>query len=120
MHHKKWMMLSYATIVLPMEKAISYLNTKGPLFWGVASILTVILLGWIDYSTGYEVSFSLFYLAPIAAASWFAGRRMGLLLSGISAFTWLIAEVASGNRYTNPFINVWNTLIRRAIASKLR
>jgi diguanylate cyclase (GGDEF)-like protein len=70
------------------------------------------VLGIIDYLTGYEVSFSLFYLAPIATVSWFVNRKLGLTMSVLSVITWLIADLAAGQNYTHPVIYLWNTMIR--------
>ncbi|MGE0226594.1 MAG: diguanylate cyclase [Acetobacteraceae bacterium] len=36
-----------------------------------------LLIGSLDYVTGYEISMSVFYLAPVALAAWYGGRRAG-------------------------------------------
>ena len=91
---------------------INFLQKRSKLFWGVVGFCLVPLMGFIDYSTGYEVSFSLFYLAPISLVTWFISERWGLVISTFSAFTWLIADISSGLLYTNSIIYLWNTLIR--------
>jgi diguanylate cyclase (GGDEF)-like protein len=88
------------------------LGTRGVLFWGTVSLVAVVLLGMIDFLTGYELSFSLFYLIPISAATWFVGRRLGLTVSSASATAWLIADIASGHGHSTLLINLWNALIR--------
>jgi len=95
-----------------MNNAIRSLKNQGVLFWSILSIVIVVLLGFIDFLTGYELSLSLFYLAPIAVVSWFVGRRLGLMISVVSAITWFIADFATGHIYLSPFIIAWNTLIR--------
>jgi len=95
-----------------MNHAIRSLESQGVLFWCILSIVIIVLLGFIDFLTGYELSLSLFYLAPIAAVSWFVGRRLGLMISIVGAITWFIADFATGHVYLPPFIIVWNTLIR--------
>jgi diguanylate cyclase (GGDEF)-like protein len=87
-------------------------QTRSKLFWGITGFSLVPLLGLIDYLTGYEVSFSLFYLAPISLITWFIGKRWGLVISTFSAITWLIADLSSGLLYTNSIIYLWNTMIR--------
>lgn len=91
---------------------ISFLNKRSKIFWGSTGFLMVVLLGLVDYLTGYELSFSLFYLIPIALVAWFGGKRLGLLISAASAIAWFSADFLSGNRYLNPSLYVWNTLIR--------
>ena len=72
------------------------------------------LIGIIDFLTGYEFAFSAFYVLPISLVTWVTGRQIGLLASFISAVVWLTADLATQHPYSNPFIPVWNTLIRFA------
>jgi diguanylate cyclase (GGDEF)-like protein len=76
----------------------------------VLALLCVI--GIIDYLTGYEFAFSLFYVLPISLATWLTSRRFGLMASLASALAWLGADVAAGHPYSHPLIPIWNTLIR--------
>jgi diguanylate cyclase (GGDEF)-like protein len=69
------------------------------------------VLGIIDFLTGYEISFSVFYLLPICLVTWRAGRRLGIMLSFISAAVWLISDVAAGHTIS-PIIYVYNASIR--------
>jgi diguanylate cyclase (GGDEF)-like protein len=94
------------------NKIVESLNQRSHLFWASAGLACVALLGIVDYLTGYEISFSLFYLAPIALVSWYANRKLGLGISILSALTWLSAEIAAGQTYSHPAIFAWNTLIR--------
>jgi diguanylate cyclase (GGDEF)-like protein len=85
---------------------------RGPLFWTTTGVLLVAVLGYLDYITGYELSFSLFYLIPVCLVAWYSGRRLGLVISMLSAVAWLTADVASGHTYSFPALHVWNMLIR--------
>ncbi len=69
-------------------------------------------IGSVDYLTGYEISFSLFYLIPISLLAWFVGRRFGIIASVFGAFVWLLAEIASGQSYSHPTIYFWNSSVR--------
>ena len=70
------------------------------------------IIGAIDYITGNEIGFSLFYLLPIALVSWYANRIFGLLAAIISALVWLGIDAVTGSGYSHPFFYIWNTLIR--------
>lgn len=72
----------------------------------------VLIVGGVDYLTGYEVSMSLFYLGPVALAAWYAGRWTGIAIAVLSCMSWYIAELAAGNQYSHPAIPVWNALVR--------
>jgi diguanylate cyclase (GGDEF)-like protein len=69
-------------------------------------------IGILDFLTGYELAFSLFYVIPISLATWLLGQRHGITISLASALVWLGVDMASGHIYSNPFIPIWNTLIR--------
>ena len=72
----------------------------------------VFILGYIDYVTGFELSFSFFYLIPVTMIAWAVGRNAGLNISVLSASVWLISNLLSGQSFSNEFIGVWNTLLR--------
>jgi diguanylate cyclase (GGDEF)-like protein len=94
-----------------MER-LAFLEQKSKRFWLLVGSGLVIIIFLLDYWTGYEVSFSLFYLAPIALVTWFAGRRVGLLISTTSAVAWLSAEIVGQHILSHPTIYFWNTSIR--------
>lgn len=51
----------------------------------VLCAVLVVLVGWVDYATGIELSFSIFYLLPIAVGAWRLGSAAGIGLSLASA-----------------------------------
>jgi diguanylate cyclase (GGDEF)-like protein len=93
-------------------KARKVFEGRSLFFWVVTSIVLVGALGIVDYRTGNEFSFSLFYLIPISLTAWYANRPMGIFICILSAVTWLAADKAAGENYTRPIIYFWNTLIR--------
>jgi hypothetical protein len=54
-------------------------------FWIILGFLVIGGLGILDYLTGYELAFSLFYLLPISLITWLTGRRLGILAAFSSA-----------------------------------
>ena len=77
---------------------------------GIGLVLTG-LVGTIDYLTGYELSFSIFYLGPIVLVTWYAPRA-GFFFCGVSAVTWLLADYADGHNYSSRLIPLWNATVR--------
>jgi diguanylate cyclase (GGDEF)-like protein len=94
-----------------MNKTL-FFEKRSKLFWGSLGIFVVVLIGWLDFITGFEISISLFYLIPISLVAWYVGGRFGLLTSAASAIAWFIADYTSGLVYSHPTIYVWNVLFR--------
>lgn len=69
------------------------------------------LVGTVDYLTGYEIFFSVFYLLGVGLAAWYLGRGFGALMSILSVAVWIGGDVAAGARYSNEFIPIWNAMI---------
>ena len=80
----------------------------------LATLLAVLLVGVADYLTGYEISFSIFYLAAIAVAAWFIGWRFALFVSAFSVACWLAGDLAAGAKYASRFVPFWNAVIALA------
>ena len=97
------------------QKLFSTLENSNPLFWTVAGILSIGLLGILDYLTGNEFTFSLFYLAPILLVTWTANLRAGQFLSLLSALTLIGVQIAAGLEYSHPIFYFINTLVRTAV-----
>lgn len=97
-----------------MSKRKAALKNKkiAKIFWLSLGFILVALLGIIDYLSGFEISFSIFYLAPIVLVTWRVGRTSGLIFCFLGALTWLSADVALGKLYSSSFIYIWNTFIR--------
>ena len=90
---------------------LSSLEKQSKPFWIVAGFALIGGVGILDFLTGYELAFSLFYLIPVALIAWLTSRRLGIVASLVSAIVWFIADIAAGSLYSHPFIYVWNTLI---------
>jgi len=78
----------------------------------ILSVLLTLVIGLFDHFTGYELSFSIFYIMPIGIAAWYAGRILGLIISFFSAGAWFTADLVSGHVYSSNIIPVWNTVVR--------
>jgi diguanylate cyclase (GGDEF)-like protein len=75
----------------------------------------VVLVGLLDYATGYETSLSLIYLGPVAVAGWYSGRRETVAIAVLASITWLVADMASGHFYSHPLITLWELLVRLGV-----
>lgn len=78
----------------------------------ILSLILTAIVAFIDFITGNELSFSIFYLIPVIYSSWYLGKRYGILLSVISAAAWLIIDTNGLNVSADHAIYFWNSLVR--------
>ncbi len=88
------------------------LKKRSNTFWTIVGFALIAGVGILDFLTGYELAFSLFYLLPISLVAWHTSRLWGILASIVSACVWLSADVAAGSSYSHPLIYAWNALTR--------
>jgi len=74
----------------------------------------VLLLGTADYLSGFDFSFSLFYLVPVTITAWFINRNSALVIAGLSSIIWYISNSLAGQSYYYPIIGFWNAFVRLA------
>ncbi len=97
----------------PIHSLAAFLNKRSRWFNLALALLFLLLLGVLDFWTGPELAFSIFYLVPIVLAVWFGGGKSpGVALSLVSALVWLWADVASGQTYSHTLIPFWNCSVR--------
>ena len=91
---------------------MEYLSKQSKSSLVVLGLVFIPLLGVIDYLTGPEISFSIFYLLPISLTAWLVGKRAGIAMSVAGATSWLIADLLAGHIYSHPAIPYWNATVR--------
>src|SRR5690348_8888653 len=77
----------------------------------VAAIAVLILIGVVDYLTGFEILFSAFYLLEVGLATWFIGKGFGSAMAVASVVVWIGGDMAAGAHYSRPFVPIWNATI---------
>ncbi|ENX02565.1 MAG: GGDEF domain-containing protein [Acinetobacter sp.] len=100
-----------------MERTLERLFAHNPAIRRLLIILITTVLGIIDLVTGYEYSFSVFYLLPVSIAAWYDHAKVTVVTILISAITWLFADINAGHLYSNPIIPFWNTIVRLGLFS---
>src|ERR1700755_633333 len=85
---------------------------RPPAFIFAASLLLVALLGVLDYLNGPDFSLLIFYAAPVFLASWYKGRREGLIVWAASGLAWLAVAYATSEHFSSPVIAYWNAAVR--------
>ena len=77
----------------------------------VISIILKVVIGFLDYITGYEFDFFVFYYIPIAISAWYVGKKWAIINSVILAIVWSGIDLVSGHQYSSWIFHVWNGVI---------
>jgi diguanylate cyclase (GGDEF)-like protein len=83
----------------------------------IAALVMVGMTGYLDYVTGYKISFSIFYLIPICLVTWAIGFDSGLIFSLLGVIIWLTIDYYSRPQPDALFIHIWNALVRMGFFS---
>jgi K+-sensing histidine kinase KdpD len=75
-----------------------------------ATILSLVVVGYLDYVTGYEFAFSLFYFIPVLLCAWHFGRFAILSMALASGMTWWFVDKFSGHIYLHEGYRYWDGL----------
>lgn len=81
-------------------------------------VASTFALGFLDYITGPRLSFSLFYLAPVAMGGWLLGVRSAWVLTAAVSLAQLSADFAWGGQELSA-ITVWNLFTRISVLGAL-
>jgi len=89
-----------------------FMAARSPVAVASLVLLLIAATGVLDHLTGYELSFSIFYLIPVALGSWYGGRALAIGTCIASASVWLAVDFTSGHPYGHPLIPLWNAGVR--------
>jgi K+-sensing histidine kinase KdpD len=106
---------------LPANKANSKAQWKfthptvfanSPWIVRVTSLAVLLLLGWLDYITGYEFGFFIFYFVPVAISAWYCGQKDGIVIAITSAVCWYYSDRLTNHVYSKAYFVYWETFMR--------
>ena len=89
-----------------MPGAMAYLERQPKWLIYIFGLVGIAFVGFIDYLTG-DYSILIFYLGPVALATWFVGPWRGGSLAILSGIARLNADYAI---FTNKKLLYWNSL----------
>lgn len=78
----------------------------------IVSLVGIFSVGYLDYLTGWHMSFSIFYLLPITYGTWYGNRVTGLVMALIGAIVWLVSDLVTASSNTHILIPYWNAFVR--------
>lgn len=95
-----------------LSSLMDYFEKKSHAGVGAVSLCLLAFISVLDHMTGYELSFSIFYLLPIVLVAWCLQPWIGFAFCFLAAGAWLLVDFTSSHVYSNHLIPVWNTTVR--------
>jgi signal transduction histidine kinase len=77
--------------------------------WFVVTLL--VLIGFLDYWTGYEYSLNAFYLIPVMLATWSSTKWFAYVMAVFSACIPVVTSIMAGERFGSLWVPSWNFAI---------
>jgi hypothetical protein len=78
----------------------------------IAAIALSVMLGVIDWASGYELQFFVFYFIPVGVAAWSCSPIRTYFIDVLCSLTWSAADWLGGQPYSHTGYLIWNTGIR--------
>lgn len=75
-------------------------------------VLAVLLIGYVDYATGYEFSLVLCYFIPIAITAWYETWQTTTVVALLSGLVWFVSDYLTGGTRSHEFYRYWDGIVK--------
>lgn len=93
-------------------RAVAALRRQPPALLVAIGFLWIAGLAVLDYFAPWDLSFLVFYVAPVLFLVWFVGRWAGLFGAFVSAAFWAYEDVIAAHAYPTARAADWNVAVR--------
>ncbi|MDT7541516.1 MAG: hypothetical protein QOE33_1420 [Acidobacteriota bacterium] len=93
-------------------KVLDRLGSFSRSFLVTLAFLLVVLQGFVNYLTGPDFSFVIFYVLPIALVAWLVGRRAGYVIAAASGVSYFLTEYLSSHFDGREHVALFNAFVR--------
>ncbi|MBN1687665.1 MAG: HAMP domain-containing histidine kinase [Candidatus Omnitrophica bacterium] len=84
--------------------------------WLILGIVLAILVEFVDYITGPEIAFNIFYVLVIIYFVWYVGYRTGYVIAVLLSSASITINALTGHTYYSDLNNfVWSVAVRMAL-----
>ena len=90
---------------------LDFLASRSKAVIFIASLILIVIIGYLDLATGNQISLTIFYLIPVALTAWFIGWRSGTVIAVLCSIAWFYADQRAGSQYTYFIIPLWNGVV---------
>ena len=77
-------------------------------------VVSMALVVYLDYITGYNLHFYVFYFIPVSLCAWYLGRVSVVVAAVVGAVAWGTVDYLVGDPYPSKWYLVWNSCIHLA------
>jgi signal transduction histidine kinase len=95
-----------------VKRFVYLLRTQSHFWLFLEALLLALIIGIVDYLTGYEVTIYPLYAIPILSMVWFVDLNFALLISVLSTLVWWWADKASGHAYSSEWLRLWDAIVK--------
>src|SRR5580700_3575265 len=95
-----------------LEFIVKYVRGKSVTWHFILALALTAVIGFIDYSTGNEVTVDPFYSIPILLLVWFGNKNLAIAISVCCALAWWWANAAGGHSYSSEWLRIWDVIVR--------
>jgi signal transduction histidine kinase len=81
----------------------------------LAGLACIAVIAELDFVTGPEMAFAIFYLVPVGICAWFGGRSVGVAVAICATIVRTWFDVKLGRPYSHSWIVYWNGAVRFSI-----
>lgn len=74
-------------------------------------LVLIAVFSYLDFITGYEIYFSIFYVIPIIIITWYINLKIGVIFCFLSAIMWFFVDYLTDHKYQHWSINYWNGIV---------
>lgn len=99
------------TTALPPPASPSEPVAEHPVKIFLTSLLTLATVSYVDYTTGYELLFFVFYFIPVGLCGWYIGWLATFGMALLSGIAWFFVDIASEHYYPHEAFRYWNGFI---------
>lgn len=86
----------------------SYLKKQSRLYVITLGFIVNLLIGLIDYVTGYRFHMSTYYLIPVFITVWYANIFVGIVMSTMSWLIMIFVYITTARHHQHYIVHLWN------------
>ncbi|HWX19277.1 MAG TPA: hypothetical protein VN578_05135 [Candidatus Binatia bacterium] len=76
-----------------------------------ASLANLLALSYIDYLTGYQFIFFIYYFVPVALCGWYLGRLSVFCMAVLTGVSWCFIDILSNHQYPHDVFRYLNSFM---------